>query len=178
MNMRPITCLVFWLFVAMGAFGQDSPKTLSVCDLFHNLDKWDGKEVRVKGLAMFRDGPELRFTILLPGLGEVCTFRNTAESAEIELEQPGDSILLDPANRGKKFDRNSTINAQAALKKLLTRKPNLKRALVTVDGIVSVREYRLSDIPPLLGGRVPRDIPLPITLTVERYVTVEAPPGS
>src|SRR3954463_4061438 len=59
--------------------GQIPQNTITVCELFRTPDKWDGRIVRIKGLALITREADPDFTVLIPPSGETCTFRNTPE---------------------------------------------------------------------------------------------------
>jgi hypothetical protein len=150
--------------------------TLSVCDLFRDIDKWEGKIVTVKGRALFTESKEPTMTLLVPELPERCSFRNTTESAEIQLDYSGSQEQGTEANRSFRYDASSVGRAHESLRALLRRNPSMKAAIVTVDGLVAVRKYRLSEIPPGPPGFVPVHIPKPVTLKVQSFRSVEKEP--
>ena len=117
-----------WLFcgalLTISAAGQATRPTLSVCELFGNLDRWDGRIVRINGLATFReDRFGVRLSMLVPVPPEKGMLRDTQEPEEIAVEEPNPGFLM-TSPKDFRFDLTSVINAKNRWEGMVRRDPS------------------------------------------------------
>lgn len=175
---RRIALLIAGMMVAFSCRAQQPRATLNVCRLISNPEAWEGQIVRIRGLATItQTGPS--FYSLVPSSFETCgysnsQYRSSSERAEILLTYP-DFYFRANSPPNFRYDAVSVADAQTQLRAMVLKSPSLRRVLVTVDGFVSLRKYRLPDTQ--TQGPLPVHTSPPVTLIVESYSSVESASG-
>lgn|SRR5678815_1180220 len=159
--------LLFCVVLTAACNGRE--RAVGVCELFRNVERFEGKVIEVRGLATIERDP-IAFGFLSPIPPESCRYRNTQEPAEIDLQYPGEELRLTPP-KGYRWDPNAVDRALRDLEVILKSNPNVNKVAVTARGILTIRQY---DVPEKLPeGYVPRDLPFPGTLEIESLSDVQ-----
>ena len=166
--------LLFFFFVVASACdpGQSPTRPLSVCEVFRDAERLDGKVIEVRGLATVGRNPT-DFRVLGPFPTESCRFRNTPEAAEIRLEFPSDELRLRASDEGGyRWELQAVERALKDLEAILKRDPKVRRVVVTARGLFLVRKY---DYPKIKFGDIrPEHVPFPGTLEIGSLSGVQA----
>jgi hypothetical protein len=141
------------------------------------------KIARIRGYAAIKqaNGQDTLFTSVVPIPPSQCTFLDSQEPAELMLTLPDGSTRNGAAGDAFRLNEASVQWANQRLKDILKKDPSVRNVLVTVEGLVRVRKYRLDDIPPMTAlppgspnfiTIVPQHVPAPVTLIVQSFIEI------